>query len=125
MMEHTKIGKAIRRHLIEVEKKFQALMGGFILPQLEAERNLFGETTSYNYKKLLMSCGCSVTSSCVSSRRHKNPQEFWKNQTKEWIVSECFGLTIVANASVRKLNNEAKQRRIGYEARKQFIAERT
>jgi hypothetical protein len=103
----------VRWYFIEAEKRYRDWIG-FILPRMEVERDLFSERTGYNYIKLLMSCGCSAVSSSVHRRIRRNPQEFWKNQGGAWTVSERFGRTIVANAVVRKLNQEARERRLLY-----------
>jgi phage anti-repressor protein len=111
MLEVGNTGRMIRRYFIEIEKRYRDWIG-FILPRLETETDLFGQIKGYNYIKLLMSCGCSVVSSSVRRRIRNNPREFWKNQLGEYVISERYGRTVVANAITRKLNQEMREQRL-------------
>jgi phage anti-repressor protein len=117
MLERSEAGRAIRRYFIEIEKRYRDWMG-FILPRLECDFDLFGQRNGYDYIQLLRACGCSTSSGAVGHRMRRNRQEFWKNQNGVIFVSEIYGKAIITNAIARRLNQEAKQRRLEQESQK-------
>jgi len=117
MLEFNEIGRVFRRYFIEIEKRYRDWIG-FILPRLEMDFDLFGQRDGYNYIQLLRACGCSLESGRIRARIRKYRQEFWRNQAKDIYVSEKYGKTIITNAIARKLNTEAKERRLEYENQK-------
>jgi len=117
MVEESEIGFILRDYFIEIEKRYRDWIG-FMLPRLEMDFDLFGKREGYNYIQLLRACGCSLASGRIHARIRKYRQEFWRNQAKDIYVSEKYGKTIITNAIARKLNTEAKERRLEYENQK-------
>ncbi|MEN6422287.1 MAG: antA/AntB antirepressor family protein [Smithella sp.] len=117
MLENNENGRAIRRYFIEIEKQYRDWIG-FVLPRLEQDVNLFDRRQGYDYVRLLQSCGCSTSGTAIHSRIKRNRQEFWRNQSGKWFISESFGKNIIAYAIARRWSRETRLRRLEYEQKR-------
>jgi len=115
MVEQNETGRTVRRYFIEIEKQCIGWVG-YMLPRLEKDIDLFGERLGYNYLQLLKSVELKTDSGAANSRKYRNPQEFWKNQSGITFVSEAYSKNIISYAAVKKLSRETKLRRISFES---------